>query len=226
MAWAVMRPSGMGDYQPFGSFVGWREARERYFWTEMSDAEKIAQGMKVDEYSGLAFTRKFDEDKGLLAPQELPREFRTDKTERNLASWILPAGILAVDGAMKEIIERLEPGVHQFWPMTVSMPKDQVYPRDFHGLVIHRHLNAFLPEASDRECWSGGEIYPGVILYRIRESKAGCAGIALSKAVTGGAHLWRDQQITGGQIFMSDALQAEIAKAGLRMPKQYKVKEV
>ncbi|WP_284162952.1 DUF1629 domain-containing protein [Frigidibacter sp. SD6-1] len=225
MAWAVMRPSGMGDYHPYGELVGWDEALKHYYKNEMPEADKIAMGIEK-HFSSLDFVLKFSRDLGPIAPQELPREFRTDKTERNLASWLL-LGILAIDEAMKEIIERVEPGVHLFWPIKVSMPKDQVYPKNYYGLVIRRHLPAFLPEASTPEAWRSFQPTPGNILYSvIRESKAGYAGIALSKAVIGGAHLWRESRFSGRGIFMSDLLQAEIAKAGLRMPKHYKAKEV
>lgn len=224
MVWALVRP-GLGDFFPPGDLIGWDEAIEAYYKTEMPEEDKIAMGIEKNLIY-TPFTQKFSKDMGKLAPQELPNEFRTHKTERNLASFV-KLGFQAVDEELKTIIERLEPGVHQFWPMKVSMPNGQEYPKKYYGIVIHRHLKSFLPEKSDRESWMGGEFYPGKIGYNTRaDSKATYAGIALSKDIIGSAHLWREKELTDPNVFISDELQAEIKKADLRIPRHYKVKVV
>jgi len=53
-----------------------------------------------------------------IEEHEPPRSFNTVKGYKSLGSLIkLNNRILAVDQALRAIIERLEPGVHQFFPI-------------------------------------------------------------------------------------------------------------
>jgi hypothetical protein len=61
------------------------------------------------------------------------------EARKSLGSLVLlPDRLLAVDATLKEIIEGLEQGVHQFWPLRIIMPKGNELPVPYYGMVIHR----------------------------------------------------------------------------------------
>ena len=54
-----------------------------------------------------------------------------------------------MDKALKDIIETLEPGVHQFWPIRIQTYKGIDHPTPYFGFVVGSFLDAFSPEHSD-----------------------------------------------------------------------------
>ena len=215
-------PGSFGDFFPGGDFVGYVERLKAYYDNEMSDVEKAAMGMQERLLSSM-FTAKFSRDKGPLSPHECPQEYRLRETRKSLGSLIkLSERLPAVDGKLKDIIERLEPGVHQFWPIRITMPKDREYPVQYYGMVIRRFLDSFVPEKCDEGAceFRNGAFYPKF------PKKQYYNGLAMSLTVIGSAHLWRENDLGAPQIFISDELQAEIANAELRIPKHYKLKAV
>ena len=226
MTWGMFRPAADNDFWPNGDFVGYKEALEYYYHNEMTDEEKAEMDMG-DRFLFSKFGRKFLKNLGPLQEIEQPKEFRTKRTYKTLGSLIsLLDQKLAVDEALKEIIERLEPGVHQFWPMKITMPKGKAFPAPYFGMVIHNHLEAFCPSESDAESLVHRKTKYSDHYHAKDRKKASMAGIAISREAAGAAHLWREENLMSPDIFLSDALQAEIEKAGLRLPKMFKLKDV
>ena len=138
MVWGIEMPGSFGDFFPDGEYVGYDERLKAYYDNEMSDAEKAAMGMQ-DRLLLSRFSTKFTADKGPLKPHDCPKEFKTITSYKSLASLIkLNERLPAVDRNLKDSIERLEPGVHQFWPIKITMPKDKEYPVQYYGMVIRR----------------------------------------------------------------------------------------
>lgn len=153
MAWGSVEPGSFGDFFPNGNYVGWKEQLRDYYQNEMSSAEKAEMEME-ERILFSKFSGKFTKDRGPLKPQERPTEFRTVATHKSLASLIiLNSRLLAVDASLKEVIETLEPGVHQFWPIRITMPKGKEYPVQYYGMVIRRFLDSFLPDQSESGSW-------------------------------------------------------------------------
>ncbi|MEL6596039.1 MAG: DUF1629 domain-containing protein [Pseudomonadota bacterium] len=198
-----------------GDYVGWEEGLKAYW-----DAQE-AQGKPVDRNS-YHVVRKFIFDEGPLADWELVKEFRTEKGIKEIAAMAETTNqLLIVHQALKELIEALEPDVHQFWPMKISMPRGKVFPEPYFGLRIGQFLNSFRPdesaEGSVRQRGSG---------YFCYDTKRHTAGLAFSDQVIGGKHLWREQDLVKPNIFMSDALQQRAAEAGLQLPKHFQAQVV
>lgn len=107
--------------------------------------------------------------------------------------------------------------------MQLRQPKGEAYPTRYHGMIIGRLLDSFLPEQSDQAKFfdHGDESYTV-----LKDSKTFYAGIAMSTATIGGAHLWRERRLNSLNIFLSDTLQTKISEAGLRLPPHYKLKTV
>jgi hypothetical protein len=160
-----------------------------------------------------------------IESHEAPRFFQTTKGCKALGSLIkLNSGLLAVDEALKAIIERLEPTVHHFFPIEIRMPRGKVYPANYYTLAIGQYFDSFSPENSKEGSFQSYPDYPGY--YNLEASKKVVTGLALIKAKFGTAHLWRERGFREWLACFSDEFIAEITSAGLRIPKHYKMKEV
>lgn len=221
--------------------MGLDEQRRAYFESLPQEAKAVFGG-----FAGYAVfaTKKFGQEIGTISggpppltpiePHEIPQAFRTKSSYSNLASLISLRGFLAVDQQLKEIIERLEPGVHQFFPIQITMPRERAYPKPYFLLVIGQFLEGFRPEQSPPEvldknyrltCWRRTD-WSDKLVFDIRFNSTCCPHLAFSRSAIGGAHLWRERRALMNNILISDALQAEIAAAKLRIWKHWRVKEV
>jgi hypothetical protein len=223
MVWGMER-IGSGMFGPHGSFPG-EQARLEAIGHQMSPEEKA-------KYGSLGYAAYVNEsiikDNGPLPDQALPKRFVANQRYNTLGSLLgLPRKVRAVDESLKNIIERLEPGVHQFWPLQIVMPNGDEHPVQYYGMIVLHHLESFLPEESDPDCWRGGEIAPGIRSYTVYgSSKEAHAGLAMASKVFGSSHIWRERDLTDPVLLFSDELQTEIKNAGLRIPKHFKLKAV
>lgn len=225
MAWGVMEPSGFGEYFPDADYVGWHEAIRAYYATEMSDEEKAAMGM-ADRVLLSSFSDMFIEDRGPIPPQIAPTHLHCRKSYKSLASLLLTENrLLAVDGRLKAVIEALEPGVHRFWPIRITMPRGKEYPEPYFVMVIRQYIDSFRLDATERDVWK--KTYGNDNQFRVRfPTKKYVTGLAFSAEAIGGAHLWREQRLIDPRVFISDELQGEISRLGLRIPKHFRLREV
>lgn len=246
MVWGMNLPSAFGEFWPDGFFEfdviawedRWGDRLKAYYRGEMPKSRKVlfddGQGNGELRYAYHVSQKLIGkcgptlpcEEMPILPiePHEPPRSFHIVKGGKRLASVIkLNDRILAVDETFKAIIQRLEPGVHQFFPITMILPKDQVYPASYHILVIGQFLDSFSPEHSSTDAYR----LNGANQFTHEETKKAMAGLALSKAAFGDAHLWRERRLSGEWLTcFSDELIAEVTGAGLRIPKHYRMTEV
>jgi hypothetical protein len=235
MVWGMALPEGYGEFWPSGDFENdhWRARLKAYFSEHASDGQKAlfddGHGNAAHWYASYAIRKFIDEHNGEdrvpftpVEPHEPPRYFDTAKGHKTLGSLImLTSKMLAVDAPLKAVIERLEPGVQQFFPIEIRMPRRKVYPASYYLLVM-RYLDAFSP--ADTKSGSVMQSESGILT--LDKTKAGMGGPAMRKALFDDAHLWRERRFFQELICFSDALRAEIEKAGLRIPKHYKLKEM
>jgi hypothetical protein len=222
MVWGLVEPGGFGDFFQGGDYVGWEEALKRHFDEEMSAGQRAAFDNWHVAYMG-DVSRKFTEDRGLLEPHESPLEFRMRQSRKSLGSLLLLSDRLqVVDVMLKEIIETLEPGVHQFWPLRITQPKGAEFPGPYYGMIIGRFIDSFVPEQSAGYRGSDGS----EAFFANSPTKKDYVGLTVLKDVVAGAHLWRERNLLDPNIFLSDELQAEITRHGLRIPKHHQLKVV
>ncbi len=237
MVWGMVDPSSIGDYFPIGDYIGWREQLISYFNESMPEEQRaLFDYENKDRASNYAYYvhLKFKNERGKkfmhppplgpIKPHEPPKCFATEKTYSSLASLIkLNDLILAVDETLKDIVERFEPGLHQFFPITILLPMEKIYPKNYYVMVIGQYLDSFTPEQSEAGSWkvnSAGN-------YSVfDESKKSLIGLAFANNIFGKAHLWRERHMYNPSLLLSDALHAEITNAGLRMPRFYQMKVV
>jgi hypothetical protein len=230
MVWGVLIPTGFGDFRPEGELVGWEERLDAYYHKELEGGPLKAHMPRASYYHSRVLW-KFLRELGSLTPDSLrverplphewPEEYRTAKTHDKLGSLIEIDGFLAVEDHLKALIEEIEPGLHDFRPIRITMPRGKDYPVPYHVLLIGQFRDSFRPELTTEGTWNGKLDYP-----RVHDTKAGLAGAAMSTEAIGGAHLWRERKLVEPKICFSDELQDAIAKAGLRMMKHYKMKSV
>jgi hypothetical protein len=233
MVWAMAMSGSFGEFFPSGDYVGWTEHLHQYFMESMPAEQKAALGGSADyvifvvEKFQLELGSKYYPDKPAttkIQSHESPECFKCKKRYDSLGSIIhLNSRFIAVDEAMKAIIGKLEPGKHQFFPIKIIMPKSEVYPKQYYTIAVGQHLESVSATDSKQEVLrkNGDSRH-----YFITFTKSNISGVALSKAKFAQAHLWKERYINGGLLFLSDVLQAEIAKAGLRVPKHFQVLEV
>lgn len=135
----------------------------------------------------------------------------------------LTSQLMAVNDALKAAIEGLEPGVHQFWPLQIGTYKGEPWPEGYHAMVVRTFLDAFMPEASDPRSFR--TLGSGRFACTL-PNKAMIFGLALSGTRIAGRHIWRDKLLREPGLYLSDALQSEIARRDLRVFKHFRLKEV
>ncbi len=242
MVWGMALPEGFDEFWPSGAFEsiglghqGWFERLKSYYSEQMPAERKASfddgHGNGPLHYMGYAVGKFTGEVGGSVGddppftpiePHEPPKFFTMAKSQKSLGSLIvLNDSILAVEDTLKQLIERLEPGVHQFFPIEIRTPRGKTYPASYYLLVM-RHLDAFSPEDTK----VGSVTQRGSGSFRLDKTKTGMIGLAMRKALFGDAHLWRERRFSKELVCFSDALHAEIEKAGLRIPKHHKLKEV
>jgi hypothetical protein len=245
MVWGMGLPESFGEFWPDGDFEGggwygrlmgdfYRQSPEIQQKLFDSPLEPIEAMQAYSSYVGDKFIKEVGARKSLrpehppytpVRANEAPASFDTEKTYKTLGSLImLNDRIIAVDDALKDIIEQFEPDMHQFCPIKIVMPKGQVFPKNFYIMVVGQYFDSFVPEKSDSEAFrelpnSGGELSIG------HGPKNNIPRLALSGNIHGGAHLWRERRFGPWLTCFSEELIAEIEKAGLRIPKLHKMME-
>ena len=223
MVWPVYQASGFGKYFLNGNYVGWKNAVRQYWDTNIPPEEKGRIEALAGGFSTYDFSLKFIKDFGPLAEQEMVHEFRTEKGIKEIAAFsMIRNQLFIVHQDLKNLIEALEPGLHQFWPMKISMPRGKTYPEPYFGLRIGQFLDSFRPDASDPSSIEHMKTYHRVV----SDTKQRTRGLSLDAAAIGSAHLWRERHLSKPNVFISDELQAKAAAAGLQFPKHYPVKVV
>lgn len=243
MVWGMPLPPGpYGEYEGKVDIYGdgWRHRLQAYYHEQLTDKQKAVhedgQANGAHWYPGNVLHKFIYElgkndgspDSPLVTPieeHEPPRFFQFESGHKSPASIIsLPSRILAVSEPMKSFLEWLEPDVHQFFPIEVRNTRGKVYQLDYYVLVIGQYLDSFLPEKSQKDTFrkNGSSIWYSITTG----SKKEVTGLALSKSKFDGAHMWRERAFREWLICFSDELMAEILDAGLKMPRQWRMKEV
>jgi len=222
MVWAIHHASGFGKFFLNGDYVGWEDAVRQYWDTDIPLEEKRRIEARWGGFSTYDFSMKFIEDFGPLTERELVKEFRTEKTVKEIAALAkISNQVPIVHEDLKDVIEDIEPNVHQFWPITISMPRGKTYPEPYYGMRIGQFVDSFRPEQSAENAFQQRKA-----IYLSSDTKEKTSGLAFSGEEIGARHLWREKKLSKPNIFMSDALQAKIAAKGLQLPKHFQAKVV
>ena len=154
-----------------------------------------------------------------FAPEEVRRDFYLLSSHRALADSFPVCACWGCSAAFRAEVERLEPGVHQFFPINITRPRSkkpvlrrdglEAGPGDYFLFNCLQLLDAVLPDLS-----TGVQRYPsGRLAFNVRS-----ADICVSRSAIARRHLWHGDLHNQGreQFFISDELLAGFRRAGLR----------
>jgi hypothetical protein len=220
------------EHAPNGKWVGYEDRLTEYFKNELPDGLLKDRLRWANNYYVHA-SEKFHLEPGSRSPHhflpierplrhEWPDTYQTEETPKKLGAFIVTVGgFFLVEERLKVLIEEIEPGIHDFRPVRIIMPRGKDYPLTYYAIRIGNFRDSFRPELSDSD-----SLFGAPDMYTTHTSKKAFAGVAMSMEEIGGAHLWRERTLTGPRICMSDQLHDAIVKAGLSMMKLYKMKIV
>lgn len=132
--------------------------------------------------------------------------------------------MVAVDEDLKSIIKRFEPGVHDFFPLELRLPKGKVYPKQYYTLRVGQYCESFVPDGEIfEEDYLQGIV--GVQRMHLREKRY-AQKLMFSREKFGDMHLWRERRFKEWFLLFSDELREAIIEAGLELPKHHQMTEV
>jgi hypothetical protein len=160
-----------------------------------------------------------------VAPELVPSTARVRSDRRQLPCFFAVSTALAVCDAFRTLVESLEPGRHQFLPVTMLRRSGDPYPGRFYLLNALQKVDAIIVEKSD------------VIWHRIeapqpdgtvREGRwleiRGMPQLTLNADAIAGRHLWLDRH-GGGHLFFSNELMEQVNRAKLRKLRWFQTQE-
>lgn len=161
----------------------------------------------------------------LPADHEWPTAYRTERLYPALNSLFTVDGKYGVDQLMKDIIERLEPGIHHFRPLRITGPNAEPYAGNHYTFIPGQYIHSFCPEQSRERNFQRTD--DGRYTSLCSGDPECSAGLAFSKAIFDKAHLWCEtRKFSGFDMYFSDQLVREIKQAGLKVRRLLRLKEV
>jgi len=180
------------------------------YWFDMKDGEMTVA--KADRQPAL--NRQLNSiDWTTPIPEEwfeyYPSEAWAPPRKRPPTSWPA-AGLFAVSPDVKSTIEELEPGIHQFIPLTIKCgTRAEQVDYQYYSLRINQRIDDVLAEKSDVE-WRTVELKDGKSL-RLWSKKQ--APLVLPASSIKGKHLWANRE--AGIDLMSGDLYQRLLERGL-----------
>lgn len=240
MVWGLVFPSGFGDGWPDGEFEsdpkynepGWFGRLKSHYLDQSPEVQRRLYGGQIADHAmGISsyVVGKFTHEVGSrenqhkppfspLEEHEPPRFFQTLRKHTDLCSIIkLNCLIPAVDDDLKAIIEHLEPGVHQFYPLEIRLPAKKVYPKNYYTLVVGTFLDSFAFDQTK----PGSAHSPSPGRFNLNTTKKAMAGAAFRKVGFAGHHLWRERTFWHNVLCFSEELHDAIVEAGIKMPRKF-----
>ena len=151
-----------------------------------------------------------------------PRKLSTDIVGVN-ASFSGGGGGAVVSRNLKEAIETVEPGVHQFFPMVLKQRDGTPFPGEFHLLRVRRLFPCVLFRESDHQPLGSVKVEPdvGKPIYRCHDT-----GLVISRPAMSGHHLFSNSIVSGGYTIMSDTMMTECNRRKIKGIRAHPAKEL
>ena len=245
MAWGFFFGSTFGKFFPNGEFERenvpgsskYRQRLDRHYNLQFSEQKKRLLGAEAADgfYPSYVADKLMSEDgtryqkvlpetapERVIEPHEPPRSFDIEGRNKALGDIFKTNNrILLVSEPLKDLLEKFEAGVHQFFPIVVTDPVKGETEQNYYIFVIGNYLDSFRPYESKEKSFE-----QNIQLYRYEENKAGVEGLALAKDVMASFHIWVERRFSSPLFCLSDELKEAITEAGLVIPKHYRVMEV
>lgn len=165
------------------------------------------------------------EEIGTIDEDLLPKSWIFEKARPVMPDMFWGScGMMIVSGAYRNIIEGLDPGLHQMWPIDLRRKRKGSFPGRWYGLNIRARATAIQIEGSDLHFHPASEQLVLPSSYTVNISFK----VTVAKSALPDAHLWWDYalHLSGPTILCSDKLRDAVVAAGLKPIPFVKSKEV
>jgi|GEM_PF-2669071 len=191
--------------------------------------EPRAHSVLTSEVPPALHERRFSYRGARFEPHEVKTEFWLDSAHKDFGDVFPVCAMWGCTTEWRREVEALEPGVHQFFPISIRRPRSKrpIYrldgreagPDDFHLFNGLQLVDAVIPE---RSSGSVRRREYGLVFFNVRDDD-----LCISREAVAGRHLWHGdkQQPDGAHFFISDALMEAFRRAGLTGFKARPVRE-
>ena len=167
-----------------------------------------------------------------LSVEEMPHELRMERKGILPNMFMATSGMWIVDSSARQIIEELDPGLHQFFSINVQFPDGSSPPGEWFSMNITtvrktmidaesaiKHLPPAklpkkLPDGTITTYWSTGT---SLIDFNAKR-------ITVGPDADDGANLWREKGHQRDLILFSDKLHDALQEAGLTTAKAFRAR--
>lgn len=241
MVWGMQMPDSFGKYFIPGTFEfaddptgaeSWTERLEMYYRVGMPEDKKLKFQRQGEKHGAMTYKffvlYKFIEEHGVepdphtppltaVEEAEAPKWFSAEKSHRVLGDVVeFVDRIKGVSGKMRDIIERFEPGVHQFFPIEIMLPNGSVFPEPYYTLAIRNWRDSVIanPQMLDPAFQRLEEISPGSYLTQLSSFRK----LRFNRESIQDAHFWCERFFGQRLLCLSDRMMDAFTEAGLDLP--------
>jgi hypothetical protein len=163
-------------------------------------------------------------------PSKLPTSAKADDKRQFKTDVVMVSSSFSGGGAgavasqdLRDAIETVEPGVHQFFPMVLKQQDGTPFDRTFYLMRVRRRFPCVLFLESDHQPIGSVMVQPnfGQPIYNCHDTD-----LAISKPAMAGHHLFSTSIVAGGKAIMSDALMTECKRRKISGFRAHSAKEL
>ncbi|CTQ51842.1 hypothetical protein LP7551_00358 [Roseibium album] len=145
-----------------------------------------------------------------ITVEGFPRALKIVSAHKTLPDFFLLSGKYAVSDRMKDVLEKLEPGVHQYIPVILQKKSGEPFEGEFFVLHPCSAVDAIVPEQSDV---SFHTTPAGRITMRFKKVRP---KLTVQKEKIKDRHFWTGDESFNRNFFSSNAFFDEAQKAKLK----------
>jgi len=200
-------------HQQHGDYKEYRELYEPDYSDPNLDRNNLYSRFTTACRDGLAMKR--GEQVETFTPDQAPQKVRISELNKNTKlrdAFRILNGVPLVSDRLRAIIERFDQGVHQFFPVDVTLPAGRKPLKGYHIIIVTTKKATIRPELSYISVNNGrlGDIAWTSYSFRSKGSK-----VVFSPDCRKGAHMWREDKMRG-ELFFSDELEAAMREEGVK----------
>jgi len=150
-----------------------------------------------------------------LSDDQVPKRIEISelkKTSELPDSFRVREGLNIVSNELKSLIEEFDPGLHQFFPVEISLPAGREPETRYYIIIVTESKATIIPEMSKVSGPRHGKNYS----IPVSETKT-----VFSSECQTGANIWREEGFRG-RLFISDEIDQEIKARHLKFYKRWK----
>jgi uncharacterized protein DUF1629 len=145
-----------------------------------------------------------------ITVEGFPRALKIRSAHKTLPDFFLLSGKYAISDRMKDVLEKLEPGVHQYIPVILQKKSGEPFEGEFFVLHPCSAVDAIVPEQSDVSFHTTPAGRKTLRLKKVRPK------LTVQKDKIKDRHFWTGDESFSRIFFSSDAFFDEVQKAKLK----------